>query len=306
MVFQTPLILDGGFATELENSFHKDLSGKLWSAKCLDEDPYAIKAVHRMYFEAGADIATTCSYQASVKGFLDAGYSYAKAIELMRRSVQLAREARDEFGRGLVALSIGCYGAVLANGAEYTGDYGENVGPKELLQFHKERLAVFLQEPGIDFVLFETIPSLAEAKAIRDLVADSALPLPPLAISFSCQSNDQIADGTPLDTVLALFDSLEQVFAVGVNCTKIRLIPSLLSNVAKHATLSGKTLLCYPDGGAEWDAVARSWKEESKLSSEAFARTVDKDIKPFGKNVIVGGCCGTGPAHIQCLRRLIS
>lgn len=102
------------------------------------------QAVHKRYFEAGANVATTASYQATIQGFLDAGYPYAQAVTLMRRSVQLAREARDEHGSGHVALSLGCYGAFLANGAEYTGDYGDRTR-EELVAFHRERLEILLQ-----------------------------------------------------------------------------------------------------------------------------------------------------------------
>lgn len=90
-------------------------------------------------------MATTASYQASIRGFLEAGYQREQAIRLMRTSVRLAREARDEFGRGLVALSMGCYGAVLANGAEYTGDYGDAITVDDLVEFHRERLEICLQ-----------------------------------------------------------------------------------------------------------------------------------------------------------------
>ena len=67
----------------------------------------------------------------------------------MRTSVRLACEARDEFGKGLVALSMGCYGAILANGAEYTGDYGVAMTIDDLVEFHKERLAICLQGMSI-------------------------------------------------------------------------------------------------------------------------------------------------------------
>ena len=85
-----------------------------------------------------------------MQGFEREGYSKELAIELMQKSVKLACEARDEYKRDhpqdtterLVALSIGCYGAVLANGAEYTGNYG-NITVDDLVKFHTERLSIF-------------------------------------------------------------------------------------------------------------------------------------------------------------------
>ncbi|CEG71579.1 hypothetical protein RMATCC62417_07291 [Rhizopus microsporus] len=312
MSFQYPLILDGGFATELERTFNKDLSGKLWSAKCLEDDPEAVKSVHKSYYEAGSNIATTCSYQASIEGFSQAGYTRDHAIELMHKSISLACEARKEFiqehpentSPKLVALSIGCYGAILANGAEYTGNYGDT-SVDQLVQFHKERLSVFLQskESKVDFILFETIPSALEARAIASIVSDFDL-LPPVAVSFQCRSDHDIADGTPLQDVLALFDTIDHVFATGINCTKPQFIESLIDIIVKHnkAQNSQKVLLLYPDGGEVWDAVARTWDTSCKLPEDKFGYLMAKCVKEYGPRVIVGGCCGTGFTHIRNLK----
>src|SRR5262245_27245903 len=112
------MILDGALATELERR-GCDLRDPLWSAKVLIEAPHLIKQVHADYFAAGADCATTASYQATFAGFAQRGLNQAEAADLMRLSVRLAVEARDEFwgkpshriGRPkpLVAASIGSY-----------------------------------------------------------------------------------------------------------------------------------------------------------------------------------------------------
>ncbi|CAO3579104.1 unnamed protein product [Absidia cylindrospora] len=316
-----PLILNGGFATELERQFGRDLSGKLWSAKCLAEDPAAIEAVHLSYFEAGANVATTCSYQATVEGFLDAGYTKAQAESLMKKSVALARQARDQFKKThpddtlprLVALSMGCYGAKLANGAEYTGNYGA-ITKQDLIQFHKDRLDVFLQEPGIDLILFETVPSALEAEAIHDLVKHwdqekmtSSPPLPPVGVSFSCKSNDNISDGTPLSQCVGLYDELDKVVAVGVNCTKLRyIIPGLVTILAEKQQTTDKLVLLYPDGGEEWDAVERKWIPHTKLSVEAFYEAMAEVVEKCRTKVMIGGCCSTNVSHISVLRENLS
>ena len=134
----------------------KLFSTTLWlihrSAGCLRTHPSAIKAVHRQYFEAGADIATAATYQASLEGFMSsagARVTRAQAEDLIRKGVALAIEARDEFWaaysreeagkrkteeagggtrqRPLVAASVGCYGAAQADGSEYRGAYGLTV-----------------------------------------------------------------------------------------------------------------------------------------------------------------------------------
>src|SRR5512138_2976354 len=127
------LVIDGALATELERR-GCDLKDDLWSAKILLEQPEIIKQVHLDYFKAGADCAITASYQASVEGFVKRGLNEQEALALIRKSVQLAQAARDEFwveetnrtGRPkpFIAASVGPYGAYLAHGEEYIGNYG--------------------------------------------------------------------------------------------------------------------------------------------------------------------------------------
>ena len=175
------VVLDGGLATELEHRGH-DLSSDLWSARLLAEDPAEISAVHAAYFAAGARLATTASYQASYEGLAAAGYDAAEADALLGRSVDLARaaaveaQAGDPLGRTRwVAASVGPYGAMLAGGEEYTGDYGPDMDVTRLRAWHRRRLAV-LAAAGPDVLALETVPSLAEAEALVAEVADLGVP----------------------------------------------------------------------------------------------------------------------------------
>src|ERR1700744_6112569 len=93
----TALIADGGLATELEARGH-DLSDALWSARLLVDAPQEITAVHAAFFRAGATIATTASYQASFDGLAARGIGRDDAARLLRRSVELAKNARDDVG----------------------------------------------------------------------------------------------------------------------------------------------------------------------------------------------------------------
>lgn len=263
-----------------------------------------------------------------MRGFLEAGYTREQAQDLMRKSVRLAREARDEFGKGLVALSMGCYGAVLANGAEYTGEYGSVITIPDLVRFHRERLDILLQgmienaasfkvfvgqqtltavnvtvEPGIDFILFETVPSFMEAQAIRQLVLEDTK-LPPVGVSFSCRSEEHVSDGTLLSECISVFNNVPGVFAVGVNCTKPKYIPALVRVLAdsNNRNNNEKAILLYPDGGEEWDPVARSWNFEQKVPIDVFGTSMAEWDKVAGTRMILGGCCGTGPRHIASIR----
>src|ERR687889_664043 len=121
------VVLDGGMSNALEDRGH-DLTGDLWTARLLRDAPEEIAAVHRTYFAAGARVATTASYQASIEGFTRLGVRRADAETLISNSVLLARKVRDDLaGDGVerfVAASVGPYGAALADGSEYRGRYG--------------------------------------------------------------------------------------------------------------------------------------------------------------------------------------
>ncbi|MFB3739748.1 MAG: homocysteine S-methyltransferase, partial [Candidatus Velamenicoccus archaeovorus] len=179
------VVLDGGMATELERR-GADLHDPLWSARVLLDRPELVREVHRSYFEAGADVAISASYQASFEGLERRGLDPDAAAAVLRRSVELAAQARDEVERRpdgerrLIAASIGPYGAVLANGAEYTGDYGKDVD--ELERWHRPRMEV-LAASGADLLAIETIPSVVEAEALARALG--SLPETPAWISFS-------------------------------------------------------------------------------------------------------------------------
>src|SRR6516165_4358434 len=164
------VILDGALATELERR-GANLDDPLWSARMLLDGPDLIRQIHLDYFRAGADVATSASYQASFAGFARRGLNQAQAAELMVRSVRLAQEARDLFWpentqgrlRPLVVASVGCYGATLHDGSEYRGDYGLTVA--QLIDFHRPRLEI-LANSGADLLACETIPCMVEAEAL--------------------------------------------------------------------------------------------------------------------------------------------
>jgi homocysteine S-methyltransferase len=288
-------ILDGGMATELEQRGH-DVSGPLWSARVLDEAPEAIRQVHLDYLRAGADCISTASYQVSGMGYAELGRPHEDAARALRRSVEIAGQARDDYrhqsGRPvLIAASLGPYGAALHNGAEFHGRYG--IGFDQLVAFHSERLAV-ADQTSADLVALETIPSLEEAKAI--LAALERFPELRAWLSFTCRDNEQAAHGEKLADCAALSNASDQVVALGVNCTHPRYITSLIA-AAKSAT--DKPVLVYPNSGEIWDAARHRWTGTSdpakyeELAAQWFRAGAQA----------VGGCCRTTPGHIQAVRR---
>src|SRR5215217_2278762 len=292
------VILDGALATELERR-GADLRDPLWSAKLLLEAPELIRAVHLDYFLAGADCAITASYQASVAGFARRGLDAAAALGLIRRSVQLAAEARDAFWadsqhrasrpRPFVAASVGPYGAFLADGSEYSGDYG--LSEAALIDFHRPRMAA-LVAAGADMIACETIPCLIEARALVRLLAE--FPGVSAWMSFSARDGEHICHGERLADCAAFLDAYPQVAAIGVNCTAPMFIPALIP-AARGAT--SKPILAYPNSGEVYDAATYSWHGET--SCDAFGEQAQQWYAAGAR--IIGGCCRTTPAHIRAL-----
>lgn len=295
------MILDGGLATELEVK-GCDLTDDLWSARLLMDQPGLIREVHCDYLHAGADCVISASYQATIEGFTGRGLSQAEATRLIRRAVSLAREARDEFWshpdqrrgriRPVVAASVGPYGAYLADGSEFTGDYG--LTEAELEDFHRQRWHV-LASSGADLLACETLPSCLEARALRRLL-ESATGVSAW-FSFSCADGRHLNDGTPIEAMAAELEDCSQILAIGVNCTAPAHISSLLDRLRQT---SKKPIVVYPNSGEIWDATARSWK--SPPADAPSLLSCGEEWFRRGARLI-GGCCRTGPVEIETLRR---
>ncbi len=292
---QKLMVLDGALATELEGK-GLDLNDDLWSAKVLAEQPDVIEQVHYEYFLAGADVATTASYQASVEGFVKKGYTEEEAKQFIRQSVQIAAKARDRFWqepqnragrvRPLIAGSVGPYGAYLADGSEYRGDY--TISENQLADFHRQRMALLI-EAGADFLVCETVPCLWEAQVMAKVVGE--FPGVCCWISFSCNSENTVCDGTSVEVCAAAMDVYPQVAAIGINCTAPHLIPSLLDGM-RSATQ--KPLAVYPNSGEVYDPVSKTWHGTGEAGAFAAASRL---WHAHGASLI-GGCCRTTPAHI--------
>ena len=279
------LISDGGLATELEARGH-DLSDDLWSARLLVEAPSEIVAVHEAFFRAGAQIATTASYQASFEGFARRGIGRADAEVLMRRSVELAKTARDASApRGWVAASVGPYGATLAHGEEYVGRYGLSVA--ELTAWHRPRLEVLI-DAGADVLALETIPDSDEAEALLELVGEYAVPA---WLSYTVAGGKTRA-GQPLEEAFALAADIPQVVAVGVNCCAPA---DVLDAVATARRVTGKPAVVYPNSGEVWDGTNRVWVGTPGMDTRLVAGWVDAGAR------IVGGCCRVRPSDIAAM-----
>ncbi|MGK7377213.1 homocysteine S-methyltransferase [Planococcus sp. 1R117A] len=292
------VILDGAMATELENH-GCNLNDRLWSAKVLMEDPELIKQVHMSYFEAGADCAITASYQATIKGYQERGLTEEEAIGLIKKSVQIAAEARDEFWealndksnrpRPLVAASVGPYGAFLSDGSEYRGNY--SISESELVAFHKERIKA-LVDAGADILACETLPCLIEAKAILEVLKE--FPGVYAWFSFSAKDGRHISDGERISSCAEWLDKEQQVAAIGINCSAPDFIETLIGEVKSRTS---KPVIVYPNSGEEYDAISKTWEEES--STNHFAFNTQRWYNAGAQ--LIGGCCRTTPEDISAI-----
>ncbi len=287
----TVLINDGGLATELEARGH-DLSDALWSARLLVDSPEEIAAVHRAFYRAGAVVATTASYQASFDGFAARGIGRDGAVRLLRRSVELARNARDAAGADgrYVAASVGPYGATLADGSEYRGRYGLSV--RALKDWHRPRLEV-MADAGADVLALETVPDIDEADALVALVQTLGVPA---WLSFTIDGTRTRA-GQPLADAFAVAAGVPEIVAVGVNCCAPR---DVARAVEIALDVTDKPVVVYPNSGEDWDANHRTWVGPSQFAPELALQWVAAGAR------IVGGCCRVRPADIADIARTVN
>lgn len=291
------VVLDGGLGTELE-ARGCDLHDPLWSTRVLLDDPETVKDVHEDYFRAGAHVVSSASYQAAPLTLRARGLDDAQAVELIARSVLLAAEARDEYRTVgdnqmlLVAGSVGPYGAHLADGSEYRGDY--RLSPGELRDFHRTRIAA-LVAAGVDLLACETIPQLAEARALREVIEEFDVPA---WLSFTLRDDSHISDGTPLAEIADLVDGSPLVIAVGVNCVPMERVGPALRILAAH---TAKPLIAYPNSGEVYDGDTHTWHAAPSGSTLADNAA---EWSRLGA-VLLGGCCRTTPADIAALARAV-
>ena len=294
-----PLLLDGGLSNELERQ-GCNLNNKLWSAKMLADTPEAIIEAHLSYLKAGANCITTASYQATIPGFMAIGYDRDTAESLIMKSVELAETAIKRFRESanvdaplLIAASIGPYGAYLADGSEYHGDYG--VDDEELREFHLSRIRL-LDKSSADFFACETIPSFQEVRVLAEILQETSKSA---WVSFSCKDERHLNDGTDIRNCAELLADHPKVFAIGVNCTAPKHISGLVKSMKEKT--GSKKIVVYPNSGEVYNAESKTWLGISDPNSfELMA----KEWLDLGTDIL-GGCCRIGPEHIRKINNVL-
>ncbi|KAE8714602.1 Homocysteine S-methyltransferase 2 [Hibiscus syriacus] len=285
-------VVDGGFATELERH-GQDLNDPLWSAKCLISSPELVRRVHLDYLEVGANVIISASYQATVQGFEAKGLSTEEAETLIKRSVEIACEARQIYlqrcAKGcwdfldtgnttqrpvLVAASVGSYGAYLADGSEYSGHYGDSVTLETLKDFHRRRAyAELLREENISI---------------------------PAWFSFTSKEGINTVSGDSIAECAYVADSCNRVVAFGINCTPPRLIHGLILSIKK---VENKPVIIYPNSGETYNAETNQREKSEGKTEEDFVTYVGK-WRDAGASLF-GGCCRTTPNTIRAITSVL-
>lgn len=271
-------LLDGGLATALEdlgNSF----TSELWTGELLKSAPDQIREAHAAFVRSGAEIIITSTYQVSFPGCIAKSWTHEEVVDALKNSIQLARDAKAP----KVAASIGPYGAYLADGSEYRGNY--DATEAQLREFHKERLEILIAcKP--DFLAIETIPEIREARVLLQLLKDLNNTIP-VWIAFSCRDDLRLSSGEYFKDAARVSKELGAEY-IGINCTSPELVTSLLDSAKEYGPF-----VVYPNAG-------RTWNEKLKRLEGATVKLSDKHIQEWAGcgATIIGGCCGIGPKEI--------
>jgi homocysteine S-methyltransferase len=275
--------IDGGLSTALENNGNK-LTTSLWTGELIKTAPSEITKAHLDFIDAGSQVITTSSYQLSYLGCGNRGWSESETDDALRASTQLAKDAVNKSGKDVkVAASVGPYGAALADGSEYKGNYG--VSKSVLKDFHARRLEVLIATSP-DLLALETMPDTVEVEVLLELLRDCPIPF---WVSYSCKAGNQTNAGQSFAQAVEI---AKNAMAVGVNCTPSELITQLLLSAK-----SDKPFVVYPNSGRLWDAVKKEWTGSEGVG---FDEKLVSEWKAAGAQYI-GGCCGIGAAEIALL-----
>ncbi|XP_077497295.1 homocysteine S-methyltransferase YbgG-like [Amblyomma americanum] len=295
-------VLDGSMGSQLSDRGEMKPGDPLWSARALVNGISVIEDVHRSYINSGADVVTTCSYQANVDNLrAHLGVSASEAEGLIARSCQAAFAAREHCKRPdvMVAGSVGPYGAAQADLSEYTGAYGDSKSVEELVEWHRPRVRCLLSA-GCDVLAFETIPAAREAAALVRLLREFPGARAWLSFSISRDEPQCTAKGEPLaeavrDCLSA--DASGQVFAVGVNCCPPQSVEVALRSIGSIRV----PFVVYPNSGEVY--TPSGWVPDKSETCRPLSSYV-ADWIHLGAEW-VGGCCRTGPKHIADVAKVV-
>lgn len=314
---QKVLVQDGAMGTLLEALVPPDhpLSVKglpLWSTKVLLAKPAWVTQVHKSYVDAGCDMLITATYQASKLTLQTHAKLDSEGVaQVWQQAVDCAKDAIAGCKRKVyIAASIGPYGAWLANGSEYTGNYS-GLLPSELGEYHRDMVQYYVDHPDVDLLAFETVPNFDEVKGILALMHDLTTPTQgkPFYIALSCTSENTLVDGTPLRDVVEYLAANtvgvvgDYFLGTGCNCLAFELVSGIVATINNACEALGVPpipLVVYPNLGFANDMSDPSqWAFNTNTAGWRQA-VVDWLSVPNVR--VIGGCCSTGPEEIKTIK----
>lgn len=287
------IILDGAMGTELTRR-GVDTTLPLWSAIALDAAPEVVEQIHLDYLAAGARVITTNTFRTNMRALAKAGIAHRareltfRAVELAHNAVEQTREREREKLRNPHPFTIA--GSI----APVEDCYSPELVPSEAeLSAEHAVLACNLADAGVDLILVETMNTIREAVAASRAAHATGKPL---WISFTlAPDNHLLSSETLRDAVNAVMPFAPQI--VLVNCIPVAQITSALTAL-KSAVAGRCEIGAYGNVGHVDETVG--WTLTDAVSPAAYAEAA-KDWRALGAGVI-GGCCGTTPAHIAAIR----
>ncbi|GLW09956.1 5-methyltetrahydrofolate--homocysteine methyltransferase [Microtetraspora sp. NBRC 13810] len=291
-------VLDGAWGTMLQRvgltpaDYRGDLIGDHPKDVTGDPDllnltrPDVILDIHRQYLAAGADITTTNTFTATSIGQADYGLEHLTR-EMNLQAARLARQAADEAGGRFVAGSIGPLNVTLSLSPRVDDPAYRAVSYDQVYASYAEQVAA-LAEGGVDLLMVETIFDTLNAKAAIAAARDVA---PHLPLWISVTIVDLSGRTLSGQTVEAFWSSVEHAdpLVVGLNCSLGA--EELRPHLTELSRLAGTYTACHPNAGLPnaFGGYDQTPEETGRLVG---------DFAASGLANIVGGCCGTTPAHI--------
>ncbi|MBT5872956.1 MAG: homocysteine S-methyltransferase family protein [Candidatus Latescibacteria bacterium] len=316
-----PLIFDGGFGSQL---FVRGIE-LANSAIANESHPEAVTDIHLEYIEAGSDAIETNTFVASFPHLEMAGKDASASDGLVRRSVELAREAISRSGKEVyLAGSIGPLpGAIEAD----SGDTDFGIANSIAREAH-ERVATVLAEGEVDFFCIETMFSAKEAAIAVDVIRQFNIPVA-VNLTYKYTKDRKTGQviyktdwGNSADDLLGILSSgelsggvdlLDSVHLLGLNCgaesrrDEHTGMPYAINGLQQlkdamdERGITSKKMMTHPNAGkAQLDKNHNTYYAQTPDDMAAYL----PELLEVGA-YIIGGCCGTGPSHIRAFRDIL-
>lgn len=287
-----PLLLDAAMGSDLDRR-GLPTTLPLWSAVGLVERPELVRQIHIENLLSGADIITTNTFRSTARTLRVAGLDPTQATALDALAVELAKHARRE---------AECPDAMIAGSIAPLEDcYLPVFETPEAVAFdeHREQ-ALSLAAAGVDFLMIETMPTAVEARIALQGSRETGLPV---TVGFVCAPLETAESPARLLSGETLADAVRTVEAAGaaaifVNCAASPIITAALREL--------RALTALPSGGyANAGHVDEDvgWSPDDRVTGDVYAQEARRWLEAGAR--VIGGCCGTNPAHTAALRRLI-